>query len=77
MQPNSLRLADIGGEIMIRLSDCDDCKHCTGFEHGHALCDAFPDGIPYNHMDKNLTDCKDCNNGIGFEPKDESDKTTQ
>ena len=56
---------------MIQLSDCDNCKHCFGFEHGHALCDAFPDGIPYDHMDKDLVGCKNCNNGIGFEQKEE------
>lgn len=53
---------------MIKLCDCDKCKHRTGFDKGHGLCEAFPNGIPYEHMDKDVRNMKKCNNGIGFEP---------
>jgi hypothetical protein len=53
---------------MIKLGDCDKCKHRMGFEKGHTLCKAFPNGVPYEHMDKDLRNMKECNNGIGFEP---------
>lgn len=62
---------------MIRLSDCDYCKNCLGFEKGYALCKAFPKGIPYEHMDKDLKMVKECNNGIGFEPKENTDKPSE
>lgn len=62
---------------MIRLGDCDNCRNRTGFEKGHTLCRAFPDGVPYEHMDKDLKSQKDCNNGIGFEPKEEKNETAQ
>ena len=53
---------------MIRVCDCDKCKHRTGFEKGYTHCDAFPDGVPYEHMYKDVRNMKECNNGIGFEP---------
>lgn len=59
---------------MIKLCDCDYCKHCTGFKNGHGICDAFPDGIPYAHMDKDMKSLKECNNGIGFEPIEKDTK---
>lgn len=58
---------------MIKFSDCDLCKHCKGINKGHPVCKAFPNGIPFSHMDKNLKELKECNNGIGYEPK-EKDK---
>ena len=54
---------------MIKLTDCDFCQNCYGAKNGHALCSAFPDGIPYEHMDKNLKKLKECNNGVGFKEK--------
>ena len=63
---------------MIRLGDCDECKNKIGFAKGDALCKAFPDGVPYEHMDKDLKKLKLCNNGIGFEPREENtDETAQ
>lgn len=62
---------------MIKMSDCDYCKNCTGFKNGYGICKAFPKGIPYEHMDKDLKSLKECNNGIGFEPKDNNDETAQ
>lgn len=62
---------------MIRLSDCDQCKHCTGLKNGHAICDAFPNGVPYDHMDKDLKQIKICNNGIGFEPIEQTGKPSE
>lgn len=53
---------------MIRVCDCDKCKHRTGFKKGYTHCDAFPDGVPYEHMYKDVRNMKECNNGIGFEP---------
>ena len=41
---------------MIRFYDCDFCKHCTGMKKGHPVCEAFPNGVAYDHMDK---DCGD------------------
>lgn len=62
---------------MIKFSDCDFCKNCVGIKRGHPVCKAFPDGVPYEHMEKDLKSNKNCNNGIGYEPKeDESDFTT-
>ncbi len=55
---------------MIRLSDCDYCRHCHELKDGIVTCEAFPDGIPYEHMDKDLKETLECNNGIGYEPKD-------
>ena len=54
---------------MIKTSNCDYCKNCTGFKNGHGICTAFPNGIPYDHMDKEIDELKECNNGIGYEPK--------
>lgn len=62
---------------MIKVGDCDYCKNCYGFEKGHPICYAFPKGIPYEHMDKDLRSLKECNNGIGFEPKENSDKPSK
>ena len=59
-------------DMVIRLGDCDDCKNRFGFKNGHTLCHAFPEGIPYEHMEKDLKSLKECNNGIGFEPKTEN-----
>ena len=56
---------------MIRFCDCDFCVHCTDLKNGHAICDAFPDGVPYEHMDKDLEHMKECNNGIGFERRED------
>lgn len=58
---------------MIKFSNCDYCKKCNGFKNGHPTCEAFPDGIPYEQMDKKKTELKQCNNGIGFEPKKKND----
>ena len=52
---------------MIKFSDCDFCKHCRGVKDGHPICDAFPEGVPYEHMDKDLRSTKKCNNSVGFE----------
>lgn len=57
---------------MIKLCDCDFCKNCFGVKNGHPLCNAFPDGIPYEHMDKDLKQLKECNNGIGYEPREDT-----
>ncbi len=62
---------------MIRVCDCDKCKNRTGFEKGHTLCRAFVNGVPYEHMDKDLRSMKECNNGIGFEPKENSVKPSK
>ena len=59
-----------GGKEMIKLSDCDYCKHCHELKNGSVTCDAFPNGIPYDHMDKDLKETSECNNGIGYEPKE-------
>lgn len=66
-----------GGDDMIQLGYCDDCKHCLGMSHGEILCDAFPNGIPNNHLWKSLSELKKCNNGIGFEPKEENNEPAQ
>lgn len=57
---------------MIKFYDCDYCKHCSGSKNGHIICDAFPDGVPYEHMDKDLKHMKKCNNDIGYEPRKEN-----
>lgn len=62
---------------MINLSNCGYCIHCKGFDKGYGICDAFPGGIPYEHMDKDLKSLKECNNGIGFEPKENTDKPSE
>lgn len=61
---------------MIKLGYCDKCKHKTGFSKGHPLCEAFPNGIPYEHMEKPLELLKDCNKGISFEPKSNNESLT-
>ena len=53
---------------MIKMTDCDYCSNCAGFKNGYAVCHAFPEGVPYEYMEKNLKSLKECNNGIGFEP---------
>lgn len=53
---------------MIKMTDCDYCSNCTGFKNGYAVCHAFPEGVPYEYMEKDLKSLKECNNGIGFEP---------
>lgn len=62
---------------MIKLSDCGYCAHCKGQKNGYGICDAFPNGIPYEHMDKDLKALKECNNGIGFEPKNNNNKPSK
>lgn len=59
---------------MIRFYDCDFCKHSKGTKNGYFICDAFPEGVPYSHMDKDLKKAKECNNGIGYEPREENKK---
>lgn len=54
---------------MIRLGDCDSCRHCRGMTKGHIICDAFPDGVPHEHAYKDLKHLSECNNGIGYEEK--------
>lgn len=56
---------------MIRFYDCDFCKHHNGSKNGHIVCGAFPDGVPYEHMDKDLRNIKECNNGIGYEAEED------
>ena len=56
---------------MIRFYDCDYCNHNRGMREGHPICDAFPNGVPYEHMDKDLKNLKECNKGIGFIKKTE------
>ena len=55
---------------MIRFYDCDCCEHCEGLKNGYVICKAFPDGVPYDHMDRDLKNIKECNNGIGYEPRE-------
>lgn len=62
---------------MIKLGDCDKCKNRTGFEKGHTLCKAFPNGVPYEHTDKDMKNLKECNNGIGFEPKNNNNEPSK
>ena len=57
---------------MIIFYGCDFCKHCTGMKKGHPVCEAFPNGVAYDHMDKDLQNLKECNNGIGFEPREKN-----
>lgn len=52
---------------MIKFPDCDFCKNCTGSNKDIIFCKAFPDGIPFEHIFKDLKLMKECNNGIGFE----------
>lgn len=58
---------------MIKVEDlCDTCKYARGVKNYHPFCDAFPEGIPYDHY---LYDDKKnhCNNGIKYEQVDETD----
>lgn len=52
---------------MIRLSDCDNCKHRKGMKGCLPACDAFPEGIPYEFDDSKVIELKECKNGIGYE----------
>ncbi len=62
---------------MIRVCDCDYCINRTGFEKGHTTCKAFANGVPYEHMDKDLKSLKECNNGIGFEQKEDNNEPSE
>ncbi len=53
---------------MIKFYDCDFCAHKKGFKDGHCICEAFPDGVPYEHAYKELKKVKECNNGIKYMP---------
>jgi hypothetical protein len=54
---------------MIKLYDCDYCKHAKEIEKGHIVCDAFPNGVPHGFPDKDLKNAKECNNGVGYEAR--------
>ncbi len=60
---------------MIKFSDCDFCKNSTGIDKDVFFCRAFPQGVPYEHANKDLKSIKECKNGIGYEPKEENNKT--
>lgn len=53
---------------MIIFYDCDNCKNCKKVIKDRYFCTAFPDGIPFEHLEKNVKNLKICSNGIGFEP---------
>ncbi len=60
---------------MICIDDCAYCKHNRDeMKDGWIpTCDAFPDGIPYEHITNNdVKNIKECNNGVGFEPEEEN-----
>jgi hypothetical protein len=56
---------------MIKLNDCDFCKHSKGSKKGHVICDAFPDGVSYEFQNKDLKNMKECNNGVGYEARED------
>lgn len=53
---------------------CDTCKHQRENIGGwKCACDAFPDGIPIEHMAfKHRDELAMCNNGIGYEEDPEA-----
>lgn len=55
---------------MICIDGCSICKHIRDekIDGWISTCDAFPNGIPLDFMDKNVTKMPKCNNGIGYEP---------
>ena len=52
---------------MISISYCNNCKHIRPNEGFKMVCDAFPDGIPYDFDDNKVKEIKECNNGIKYE----------
>lgn len=58
---------------MIKFYDCDSCKNLIEIKNGMFSCKAFPNGVPFEHMDRDLKKIKQCNNGIGYEPKNKND----
>ena len=57
---------------MIKFYDCDFCANLfPEMKNGHGCCRAFPDGIPYEHMDLDVKNLKECNNGIRYEKEKE------
>ncbi len=57
---------------------CDKCihQHKELFDGWLMACDAFPNGLPLEHIYPDLEKLKECNNGIGFEPR-EKEKTDE
>ncbi len=54
----------------MKFSYCDNCANCRGLKNGIFVCDAFPDGVRYDHAFKDLEELKECNNGIDYKPKE-------
>lgn len=54
---------------MIVIPCCDQCIHLRKekIDGYKVACDAFPNGIPGEHLKKDIEHLKECNNSIGFE----------
>ena len=56
---------------MIYFPYCDDCEHIRKerIDGWNVACDAFPKGIPAEHLKQDVRKLKECSNDIGYKEK--------